>query len=189
MHVIDKKRLYEQIAHLVLCETPQNHIAKVVGLSDSRVSEILDEEEYKLAEQDVAAKSYQQATEVNERWDNLQNMALTNLEATMKYNRDPDLNLRIALAANKADRRRANVSPIQSASVGMRAQLTLPTVMVQMIMQGNGGVIPAVPVVSDPNRLQSKMNVLVPGKVEGVLQEARSNPFAGINLGAPEDRE
>ncbi len=180
MHVDSKVREYEYVAHMELMGTPQISIASALQLSEGRISQILAEEEYQVVKAQIASKDYLDRKEVRDNWENMELVATRNVLATLKYNKDPDYNLRVAIMANKADKRGHNVTPIQ-AQQGMRASVNLPTIYVQNI-QNNGGNLQVVNHKDAPKKEQNRFNMMTPGKVEELLGKPKveENMFAGI---------
>lgn len=76
-----------------------------VGFSAGRVSQLLNQEDFKQLVADKTAELTEQYANVNRALDTLEARSLGNLVQQLSYNQDPDLNLRVAIFANKAVRR------------------------------------------------------------------------------------
>lgn len=170
MSLLDNQKLYTQIAHMELLDTPQVHIATVVGLSESRVSQILAQEDYLKVKQVVAAKVAHDHQEINDGWQSIEKTAIHNVLTSLKYNRDADFNLKAAIAANRADRRGAQVQPLRAQS-GMRATISMPTVVVKMI-QGGDNTLVINPRAERTAQPRNRTDVLLPAKVEETLTKS-----------------
>lgn len=109
---IEPDRL-EKIARMMLFDIPQKNIAVAVGLTESRISQIIATEGFSTILEGFAAEKFEQYETLNDGWDKAEAYALNNLLKTMEHTLDPDLNLRVAAVANKAQRRgRFNNRPI-----------------------------------------------------------------------------
>lgn len=159
-------REYEQLAHMELVDTPQIHMASVLGVSEGRISQILSEPAYQEIKQRVAAKTVHEHRELNDRWKTIELNATKNIIDTLKFNRDPDFNLKAAIAANRADRRGGQIAPIQ-ANRNMRGTINIPTVMVQMIKATNNTLV--INQREPQERAMNRFDVMLPGKVEEIL--------------------
>jgi hypothetical protein len=168
---ITQQKMYEQIAHMELMDTPQVHIAAATRLSESRISQILQEAEYMEIRAAVAAKTAHEHKELNDRYHTIEMTATKNVIDILKYNRDPDFNLKAAIMANRADRRGGQVKAIQSQH-GMRATITMPTVMVQMIKATNNTLV--IQQRESSERAKNKFDVMLPGRVEQILDTTTS---------------
>jgi hypothetical protein len=130
---------YARIAKYLAANVAQRDIAIAEGLTDGRISQLLDDPGYQRVQQEVFSSMAAKALSVDEGWDDIERVALKNLGEAMKYSRDPDLNLRVAAIANKAVRhvtRRGN--QVVNAPTAGRAQLTLSTKMIEKLNGVNG---------------------------------------------------
>lgn len=75
--------------------------------------------------------------ETDEGWDDLEHKALGNLAFALKFNKDPDLNLRVAAVANKAIRRVRNTPRVLDGNQGTRIPLVLTERIVQKFASGD----------------------------------------------------
>lgn len=80
-------------------------IAEVLGFEEAEVAELLDEEGYKEVESYIRQQYATAQADMDISWDGLEQQALQNLGQVMRADKDPDLNLRVAAIANKAQRR------------------------------------------------------------------------------------
>jgi hypothetical protein len=113
-------------------------IAEIFQVESSDVQEIEDEELFKRVKTLMAAKYAEQVADMDFSWDGIENSALKNLSAIVATNRDPELNLKIATAANNAKRRhRGNQAPLTDNSKGSRVQLKLTQRYVSKLQKGS----------------------------------------------------
>jgi hypothetical protein len=111
------------------------HILKVVQLDMEDYEKMLASAEFKTA---FSEKLYTDAMErqgFDSDWDQLENMALTNLKQSLKYNKDPNLQLRAATMANRATRRVGNMGnqPLNASGGSGRVSITLNRVFVNKV--------------------------------------------------------
>lgn len=110
-----------------------------VGFSATRVAQLLEQEDFKELVAQETAQLTEQYANVNRALDALEARSLGNLVQQLSYNQDPDLNLRVAVFANKAVRRgRENPigQPINPANHGDTVQVNLHFNFVQKLSAG-----------------------------------------------------
>jgi len=136
----------EKIARMVLYDVPHTQIALAVGISESRVSQILETDEFKNQMQAIATERFEQDSGINEGWDHLEAIALKNVLDRIQWNSDPEFALKAAMMANKAQRRgQFNNRPLD-AKDGVRAVINLTAQFIDQLQQntvnvGNGNGI------------------------------------------------
>jgi len=74
-----------------------------------------------------------QAVETDASWDSLENQAVQKLDTYLKMSSDPEFNLKVAVLANKAQRRTRGNVPLDPGSSGSRAVITLSQRMIQKL--------------------------------------------------------
>lgn len=176
MHAEENKfKVYTQIAHLRVRGTPQVQIADVLGVTESRISQIVAEEAYKLIEAKLSEEIVEQNKSFNDGWDGLEAAAMDNLAKNLKFNQDPELCLKIAAVANKARRRALGSSsdaPVINGNGSLRANVGLPAHFVLAIQQNGGTLHIAQPVVKGKTtEPQQAFNTMAPGRVEQLFQK------------------
>lgn len=134
--VVEPDRL-EKIARMVLFDVSQVNIAKAVGLTEGRISQIIATEDFSKMLEGLAEDKFDQYTTLNEGWDNIEAIALNNVIGILKHNMDGDFSLRAATMANRAQRRgRFGNQPIDGRQ-GARAVFHLSANFVEKLQQNN----------------------------------------------------
>lgn len=119
---------FEKIARFMAHKIPQKQIAEMLGISEGRLSQIIVQPDYLLVQNEVFAEYGARSIETDDAYDKLEHLALQNLEFTLQYSKDPDLNLKVATMANKAIRRtRPGNKPLEVENTGQRVVLNLTT--------------------------------------------------------------
>ncbi len=130
---VDRARL-DKMARMALFDVPQTQIAKAIGKSDSYVSEIMDTDEFKDILAGISTEYFEQHQQLNDGWNSIEALALTQVVRTLTWSKDPDYALRAAMLANKAQRRGDVVKPID-AQMGARAVINLTANFIQKLQQ------------------------------------------------------
>lgn len=158
---------YEKIARMLAMEVSQTDIAAACNLSSGRISQILGEDEFKNVYAQIVTNDVEKAQTLNEGWDALEEQAIGGLLQTLQFNKNPDLLLRVAAVANKAQRRGTNNRiPVDPASIGTKVVINLQQNFVNKLEQNvQAGIIS-----SAPKQLEHKqLNMMAPGSVEKLL--------------------
>lgn len=158
---------YEKIANMVIMEVPQVQIAAACNVSPGRISQILEEEAFKEVFAALQVEELQKHKDINDGWDFLENKAVGGLMEVLAYNKNPDLLLRVAAVANKAQRRGSkNNAPIDPQRLGARVVINIQPQFVQKLEAGMARV---------SSNLQSvpakQLDMLAPGQVEKLLSQ------------------
>ena len=125
----------EKIARMVLYDVPHTQIALAVGISESRVSQILETEKFKDSMQAIATERFEQDSSINDGWDHLEATALKSVLDRMQWDSDPDFSLKAAIMANKAQRRgQFNNRPLDGRD-GVRAVINLTAQFIDQLQQ------------------------------------------------------
>ena len=125
----------EKIAKMVLVNVPQNQIAAACGVTEGRISQLINLPEYKLIEQEVAVEKFEESELINNGWDSVEALGVRATLVALQNNPEDDFALRAAVVANKAIRRGTfNNNPIPQ-SAGVRAIIHLNPVFVGKLQQ------------------------------------------------------
>lgn len=100
------RALYEQISNWMIYGLEPKSIAEALTLTLSRLEEIISEEAFETVYRSVKIQVAQQQMDTDNSWDSIEAIALENLKTSIQLRgTDPDLMLRVASMANKAQRR------------------------------------------------------------------------------------
>lgn len=164
----ERRKQYEKVAHMKIMGTPQVQIAEVMGFADhTRISQIVSDPYYQEIEAALRGATLDQTKAFNDGWDGLEANAIDNLATIMKYNKDPELMLRVAAVANKA-RRRGGYGPPPPIPGGQaqRANMSLPAGFVTLIQQNGGTLVVNEKEVRQIDKPEQKHNIMAPGQVQ-----------------------
>lgn len=90
-------------------------IAEAVGLTVEEFAQLVTNENFIALYEKTKDEKLKQAFATDDGWDSVEELAINSLKDILKYNKDPDLVLRAATMANKAQRRTsAGNRPIQN---------------------------------------------------------------------------
>lgn len=132
---------WRQLARYIAHGVSQEAAGAAVGFSPSRVTQLLDDEDFKVILAQETQEIVINYVDTNSAYDKIERKALNNLQVAMEYNRDPDFNMRVALMANRAvrrgeDTRRPTNSPLNAAQVdGQRIAISLSVQLVKNLQQ------------------------------------------------------
>lgn len=130
-----KTKYVEKIAKMVIANVPQNQIATACGVSESRISQLMETDEYKYIEQEVASVKFEESQLINQGWDSVEALGVKTTILTLQNNPEPEFALKAAVVANKAIRRGTfNNNPIPQ-SAGVRAVIHLNPVFVDKLQE------------------------------------------------------
>ena len=125
----------EKIAKMVMANVPQNQIASACGVSEGRISQLMETNEYKCIEQELAVLKFEESQMINQGWDSVEALGVKSTIVALRNNPDPEFALKAAVVANKAIRRGTfNNNPIPQ-SAGVRAVIHLNPVFVDKLQQ------------------------------------------------------
>lgn len=170
--VTDRQRL-EQLAGYLAHGINAVQAAAAVGYSSARVSQLLQTEDFQSM---VSEKSHELLTayiDTNKTYDDIERTALKNVADALKFNRDPDLNMRAAMLANRAIRRGQfgyQQSPLSPVNSGQRINLNLSF---NLITKAQEGMLDVTPV--EVTKGSTEENYATPQIVEQILQAAVTN--------------
>lgn len=174
-------KIMEQIAHMDIVGVSHAQIATTLGVDESRISQVCALETYAQIKQQIVTEKSQYNRDINDKWDNLEKVALNNVTEAMKYNKDPDFNLRVASVANRAARKGGTGQPSINNVPGMRVAISLPITFVNMIRE-NGGMLMTKKPGDQTGQLSQKFDILKPHEVEETLGNMGTGMFADIDF-------
>lgn len=192
---------FEYIANMLLVGVAQRDIAEATGLSEGRITQIKDTEEFQTIYQQTALAKLAEMENQNTLWNNIEAQATKVVVENLKWNKNPDFALRAAMVANKAQRRGKHVNtPIPATQAGSRVHLQLNTTYVQKIQQINvtrqeapraehaeHGSEPVSQQIAQ-GQVVKEIDVLPPKQVEALLQKRAEENLVEDILGEDFDR-
>lgn len=135
----DKDRL-TKIARMVAYDVPHTQIAAACGISESRVSQLLETDEFKEVLQILMAERFEQNKSINDGWDAIEATALNSILEKLQWMSDPDFALKAAMMANRAQRRgQFNNRPLDGRD-GVRAVVHLKAQFIEKMQQNTVNV-------------------------------------------------
>lgn len=136
-----RDRLVERVAVLAAIDTPQKQIAAAVGLSEGRISQIVNTPAVAARIAELKGEKLEQNKMLNDGWDSLEEEALGCALEYMKTVKDPEYALRAAKVANTANRRHAGgvMNGVIHGNGTAQATINLSTIFVErlQLMQVN----------------------------------------------------
>lgn len=102
------KDAIERLASMIAAGIPQTQIAEALGLSEGRISQLKDTDEFRTALAEKQAAKFEEQQELNDGWDSVERRALKVVVDNLKWNNNPDFALKAAMVANRATRRGGN---------------------------------------------------------------------------------
>lgn len=130
------KDVLEKIARMMSYEVPQKQIAAVMGVSESRISQIINSQEFEEVFGVIAYEKFEEQETLNQGWDGVETLAIDRVLKYMQVDPDPDFALKAAAVANKANRRGSHRNrPIDPQQAGMRSVVLLNATYVDKLQQ------------------------------------------------------
>ncbi|PNX50666.1 MAG: hypothetical protein BV456_05945 [Thermoplasmata archaeon M8B2D] len=124
-----------KLARMELHGVPRKQTAMAMGLSEGRISQIMETAEYASAAEIIAAENFDKNEMINKGWDGIEALGIRKVVEVLQNDPDPDFALRAATLANKASRRGGfSQNPI-SQNVGVRAIINLNANFVEKLQQ------------------------------------------------------
>lgn len=107
----------KKFVSMVLMGVPEIQIAEVFGLPLNDLQILKQTPEFQTAFQEASQEYYDKQGSTNKTWDDVEKSAITIVQDTLKYSKDADYALKVAVLANKAQRRTgaAAQQPLQAA--------------------------------------------------------------------------
>lgn len=132
--------IYVTIAKNSIVGLDSASIAELLGCERTEVDQVLDDQVYKDIRLLMAAEYARGKIDADFSWDSLEQQALKNLSKRMHLEQDPDFNLRVAVMANKAQRRMTDSGPkvLDPSQGGARVPLNLTSRIVKRLNAKTG---------------------------------------------------
>lgn len=127
----------EKIARMAAFEVPAVQIARAMGLTEARISQITNSDEYKITLAEVSTQFFEQNQTLNDGWDTIEANSLNILMTNLKWRNDPEFALRVAAVANKANRRGSVSNRMIDGQMGARAVFHLTANFIDRLQQIN----------------------------------------------------
>lgn len=109
----------EKLARMELNGVSRTETAKILGISESRITQILDDKRYQEIESIIAAEFFEQQDLVNRGWDSVEAFGLQQVITHLQHGNDPEFALKASVYANKASKRGGfHQRPIQQQTGG-----------------------------------------------------------------------
>lgn len=133
---------YIMVAKHVILGVGVADIAEIIGAEENEVTELLEsDEDYKEIEGYIRKQYASAQADVDISWDGIEAVALANLSKSIQNDHDPDLNLRVAAVANKAQRRHSRrATHTLTPSGGAHVHLKLTKRFVEKLNGGGAAV-------------------------------------------------
>ena len=162
------KEQLEQLAKYLAHGISAAQAGAAIGYSESRVLTLCSTESFQeilRAQQEEIVSNY---VDTNSMYDRIEKKALENIEKVMRFNSDPDFNMRVAMLANRATRRGQSGlqdnQPLNAAAVdGRRITLNLSQQFVQIVQGG------AMRKTEDVEVHRAELDVASPNEVTNLL--------------------
>lgn len=200
-------RMLHKVAAMVSDNVPQVEIAKVMGVSEGRITQLKDDEKFQEVLSQAQIAKLKQYEEMDDTWDAVELKAIQKLKITLSLFNDPEMVLRIAAVANKAIRRSSSFNKPIMPMNGGRIELTFSQNFIDARSvngnvpdsngNGNGRTMftPSVTQVKDNELKEEKeplkkiVDILPPAQVEKMLIPAKEEAFSSEVLNAMLDEE
>ncbi len=150
----------EKIARMEAFGTPHKEIAGVMNLSEGRISQIMETVDYKKVYSELEGEINEKNQTLNDAWDKTEATALNILLKTLEWNSDPELALKAAIMANKAQRRGNANQPLEG-KLGVRAVIHLQATFIERIQANVTNNL-----ILQKELPQKDTDVMTPGQVE-----------------------
>lgn len=174
----EEKTTFDRIVAMCAMQVPAVQIAEAVGLSEGRISQIKETDEFKQALAIELAKRLEERQELDDGWDGIEKKAIGIVADNLKWNKNPEFALKAALIANKAVRRNSQFNQPLPTNMGQRVVINLSQTFVQKLKDSSAEemkTVAAVDVGQGPNgrpQLEGEngakkvVNLLAPAAVE-----------------------
>lgn len=124
-----------KLARMELHGVPRKQTAAAMGLSESRISQIIELVEYQSAAEVIAAENFEEQQMINKGWDGIEALGITRVVRALQNDPEPEFALRAAVFANKAARRGGFAQNPISQSAGIRTVINLNSTFVDKLQQ------------------------------------------------------
>ena len=103
----------KKLANLVALGTREEDVLDIMGIEQQELLTALTDPQVKQAIQEQKDEQYQTHNDINQGWDLVEQLGITNVIQTLQQNPDPSFALAAATQANKMRRREAGTGQIQ----------------------------------------------------------------------------
>lgn len=139
-NTVDTERL-KQLARYLAHGIGAAQAGSAVGFSESKVMTLCETEDFQELLRKEKEEIVQNYVDTNSMYDRIEKKALGNIEQALRFNSDPDFNMRVAMLANRATRRgTANTPdnrPLDAAAAdGRRITLSFSQHFVKIVQNG-----------------------------------------------------
>lgn len=160
-----KDELYERIAKLLAMDVDQKQIGKALGLSESRISQLVDSDEIQSRVAEIRNDDFEQADLMNRGWDTVEEESLGVVLDYLNHNPDPEFALKAAAQANKASRRHNHHGqPRLNGGTNANAVINLSVAFINKLESMRTGP-------KEIAREAKRVDAMRAGQVETVLQQ------------------
>ena len=160
-----QEQMLDRVAKLVAMDVSQKQIAQACGLTEGRISQIVDTEKFKTLLAEIKSEDLEQTDTLNRGWDSIEEHAMGHVLEAMAANPDPEFALRVASQANKAQRRgglgnvpidgRANATAVINLNMAFVTKLQETVEIGQRAIDINAKRVDALPLQEAEHLLQS----------------------------------
>jgi hypothetical protein len=132
--------MYVTIAKNSVVGMESSTIAELLGATREEIEEIELDETYRNVRLLIAGEYAKSKIETDFSWNSLEEIGLRNLHKTLATNRDPEFNLKVAVMANRANRRVESTGGkmLDPSSGGARVPISLTSRIVKRLNQKSG---------------------------------------------------
>ncbi len=127
----------KKIARMAAFEIPAVQISRAMGLSEARISQIINSDEYKIVLAEVSTEFFEQNQTLNDGWDTIEAKSLDILMTNLEWRNDPEFALKAAAMANRANRRGSISNRMIDGQMGARAVFHLTANFINKLNQIN----------------------------------------------------
>lgn len=129
------KEKLQKLARMELHGIAREQTAMALGVSESRISQVILTDEFLEHAQTVAGENFQQNELINKGWDGIEALGIKRVVQALQQDPEPEFALRAATFANKAQRRGGFTNQPISQAAGVRAIVQLNSTFVQKLQQ------------------------------------------------------
>jgi hypothetical protein len=178
----------EKIVKLINYGATNAEIAQATGLEEAEIVQVRAMPAFIAKLADSAYEEFDNFTTMNDAWDKLEQMSLVNVLQVVEYNKDPDFNLKVAMLANKAQRRGLKTNKPIQATAPTRTVIVMNQQFVELLQADgrNRAVITgeSTSVIEQIENNVKSQDFLNPEKVERMLhpENHMRNAIAGIEI-------
>lgn len=177
------KDAIERIASMLAAGTPQTQIAEALGLSEGRISQLKDTDEFRTVFAAKQASKFQESEELNDGWNSIERRALEIVRANLRFNQNPDFALKAAMIANRATRRGTGNQPLPT-NMGTHAVINLSVNFVQKLQNMEAAPSKTIEAHPTPAVETKRTDLMLPGAVSALLAPAQDTvkKYAGQGM-------